>query len=111
MKFSSNNLTLSYNATHNPEPSSESDGPQERAGPHPEVGQKGICPSDARMGQARRQTEGHQWKRSKARSAIIYKRGCDKKGPDPSCSNCGNERLYGGYWYKFTWLGKGVHGW
>jgi hypothetical protein len=40
MKFSSNNLTLSYNATHNPEPSSESDGRQERAGPHPEVGRK-----------------------------------------------------------------------
>ena len=39
---------------------------------------------------------------------MIYKRGCDKKGPDRSCSKCSKRRSCGVYWYKFTWLGKVV---
>jgi hypothetical protein len=39
-------------------------------------------------------------------TAVIYKRGCDKKGPDRSCSKCGKRRSCGVYWYKFVWNGK-----
>src|ERR1700681_1326813 len=37
---------------------------------------------------------------------MIYKRGCDKKGPDGSCSKCGERGSCGVYWYKFMWKGK-----
>jgi integrase len=36
----------------------------------------------------------------------IYKRGCDKKGPDGTCSKCGRRRACGVYWYRFMWQGK-----
>ena len=36
---------------------------------------------------------------------MIYKRGCDKKGPDGACSKCGKRRSCGVYWYKFMWNG------
>src|SRR5262249_13191429 len=37
---------------------------------------------------------------------MIYKRGCDKKGPNGACSKCGEKRACGVYWYKFMWDGK-----
>ena len=40
----------------------------------------------------------------------IYRRGCDKKGPQvdcrPTCSKCGQRRACGVYWYKFRWTVK-----
>lgn len=36
----------------------------------------------------------------------IYRRGCDKKGPEGVCSKCGKRRSCGVYWYKFMWNGK-----
>ena len=36
---------------------------------------------------------------------MIYKRGCDKKGPDGICSKCGKRGSCGVYWYKFMWHG------
>jgi integrase len=38
----------------------------------------------------------------------IYKRGCDKKGPNGSCSKCGERSSCGVYWYKFMWQGRMV---
>jgi integrase len=37
---------------------------------------------------------------------MIYKRGCDKKGPNGTCSKCGERGSCGVYWYKFMWNGK-----
>ena len=37
---------------------------------------------------------------------MIYKRGCDKKGADSTCSKCGEKGSCGVYWYKFMWQGK-----
>jgi integrase len=37
---------------------------------------------------------------------MIYKRGCDKKGPGETCSKCGKRRTCGVYWYKFMWNGQ-----
>src|SRR5215475_5755452 len=37
---------------------------------------------------------------------MIYKRGCNKKGPDGACSKCGKRGSCGVYWYKFMWQGK-----
>jgi integrase len=37
---------------------------------------------------------------------MIYKRGCDKKGPDGTCSKCAARGSCGVYWYKFMWQGK-----
>src|SRR5438445_909363 len=37
---------------------------------------------------------------------MIYKRGCDKKGPNSVCSKCGERGSCGVYWYKFMWQGK-----
>lgn len=37
---------------------------------------------------------------------MIYKRGCNKKGPDGTCSKCGERGTCGVYWYKFMWQGK-----
>jgi integrase len=37
---------------------------------------------------------------------MIYKRGCDKKGPNRTCSKCGDRGACGVYWYKFLWQGK-----
>jgi hypothetical protein len=37
---------------------------------------------------------------------MIYKRGCNKKGPQGSCSKCGGRGSCGVYWYKFMWAGK-----
>lgn len=37
---------------------------------------------------------------------MIYKRGCDKKGANGSCSKCGERGSCGVYWYKFMWQGK-----
>jgi hypothetical protein len=37
---------------------------------------------------------------------MIYKRGCDKKGSDGSCSRCGKRWACGVYWYKFMWNGQ-----
>jgi integrase len=40
----------------------------------------------------------------------IFKRGCDKKGPEvnnrSSCSRCGTRGSCGVYWYKFMWKGE-----
>jgi integrase len=37
---------------------------------------------------------------------MIYRRGCDKKGPEGTCSKCGKRGSCGVYWYKFMWQGK-----
>src|ERR1700730_10844288 len=37
---------------------------------------------------------------------MIYKRGCDKKGANDTCSRCGARGSCGVYWYKFMWRGK-----
>jgi integrase len=37
---------------------------------------------------------------------MIYKRGCDKKGPEGTCSKCGERGSCGVYWYKFMWHGE-----
>jgi hypothetical protein len=37
---------------------------------------------------------------------MIYKRGCDKKSPNNTCSKCGDRGSCGVYWYKFMWQGK-----
>jgi len=37
---------------------------------------------------------------------MIYKRGCDKKGPNRTCSKCGERGSCGVYWYKFMWQGR-----
>ena len=37
---------------------------------------------------------------------MIYKRGCDKKGPNGICSKCGRRGSCGAYWYKFMWKGE-----
>jgi integrase len=37
---------------------------------------------------------------------MIYKRGCDRKGPNGTCSKCGERGSCGVYWYKFMWQGK-----
>jgi integrase len=37
---------------------------------------------------------------------MIYKRGCDKKGADRTCSKCGERGSCGVYWYKFMWNGE-----
>jgi integrase len=37
---------------------------------------------------------------------MIYKRGCDKKGPHGTCSKCGDHGSCGVYWYKFMWQGR-----
>jgi integrase len=37
---------------------------------------------------------------------MIYKRGCDKKSPNGTCSKCGERGSCGVYWYKFMWQGK-----
>jgi len=39
---------------------------------------------------------------------MIYKRGCDKKGPNGACSKCGTRGSCGVYWYKFMWKGEMV---
>src|SRR5271167_4140297 len=38
----------------------------------------------------------------------IYKRGCDRKGPNRTCSKCGERGSCGVYWYKFMWRGEMV---
>jgi len=38
----------------------------------------------------------------------IYKRGCDKNGPNATCSKCGERGSCGVYWYKFMWQGRMV---
>jgi len=49
------NLTLGYNATRDrSKQGSKPPGTQERGGPQEKVGQEGICPPNAGMGQARR---------------------------------------------------------
>jgi hypothetical protein len=37
---------------------------------------------------------------------VIYKRGCNSKGPNGTCSKCGQRGACGVYWYKFMWQGK-----
>src|SRR5215472_9219406 len=37
---------------------------------------------------------------------MIYKRGCNKKGPNGACSKCGERGSCGIYWYKFMFNGK-----
>jgi integrase len=37
---------------------------------------------------------------------MIYKRGCNTKGPNKTCSKCGERGSCGVYWYKFMWNGK-----
>src|SRR5450432_651375 len=37
---------------------------------------------------------------------MIYKRGCNKKGANGTCSKCGERGACGVYWYKFMWQGK-----
>ena len=48
------------------EQSGEPDGPEERRGPRQEVGEEGICPPHAGMGQARREAEGKREEEVKA---------------------------------------------
>jgi hypothetical protein len=36
---------------------------------------------------------------------MIYKRGCNKRGPTGTCSKCGVRGTCGVYWYKFVWQG------
>jgi len=37
---------------------------------------------------------------------MIYKRGCNKKGANSTCSKCGERGSCGVYWYRFMWQGK-----
>ncbi len=37
---------------------------------------------------------------------MIYKRGCNKKGLNGTCSKCGERGACGVYWYKFMWQGS-----
>jgi integrase len=37
---------------------------------------------------------------------MIYKRGCNKKGLNGTCSKCGQRGSCGVYWYKFMWQGR-----
>jgi integrase len=37
---------------------------------------------------------------------MIYRRGCNRKGPNGTCSKCGERGSCGVYWYKFMWNGK-----
>jgi len=37
---------------------------------------------------------------------VIYKRGCNSKGANGTCSKCGERGACGVYWYKFMWQGK-----
>jgi len=37
---------------------------------------------------------------------MIYKRGCDGKGLNGTCSKCGERGACGVYWYKFMWQGR-----
>ena len=37
---------------------------------------------------------------------MIYKRGCNSKGANGTCSKCGQRGACGVYWYKFMWQGK-----
>jgi integrase len=37
---------------------------------------------------------------------MIYKRGCNKRGPNGWCAKCGQRGACGVYWYKFMWQGK-----
>jgi len=37
---------------------------------------------------------------------MIYKRGCDKRGANGTCSKCGDRGSCGVYWYKFMFNGK-----
>src|SRR4029077_18856965 len=37
---------------------------------------------------------------------MIYRRGCNKKGPNGTCKKCGERGSCGVYWYKFMWQGK-----
>jgi integrase len=37
---------------------------------------------------------------------VIYKRGCNSKGVDKTCSKCGERSACGKYWYKFMWNGS-----
>jgi integrase len=37
---------------------------------------------------------------------MIYRRGCDNKGPNSTCSKCGERGSCGVYWYKFMWNGQ-----
>lgn len=37
---------------------------------------------------------------------MIYKRGCNKRGPNGLCSKCGERGSCGVYWHKFMWQGK-----
>jgi len=54
------------------------------------------------MGEEGRQAEG-QWQEGET---VIYKRGCNSKGPNETCSKCGERGACGVYWYKFMWQGK-----
>src|SRR5580765_6574580 len=54
------------------------------------------------MGKEGRQAKG-QWKEGEA---VIYKRGCNRKGANGTCSKCGQRGACGVYWYKFMWQGK-----
>jgi integrase len=38
----------------------------------------------------------------------IFKRGCNKSGPNNTCTKCGEKRSCGVYWYKFQWNGEPV---
>jgi len=44
--------------------------------------------------------------RETRRNAMIYKRGCDKKGPNGTCSKCGDRGSCGAYSFKFLHEGK-----
>jgi integrase len=54
------------------------------------------------MGKEGRQTQGER----QEGETVIYKRGCNRKGPNGKCSKCGDRGACGVYWYKFMWQGK-----
>src|SRR5205814_10492220 len=50
--------------------------------------------------------QAHEEKSEGGIKAMIYKRGCNKKGPNGTCGKCGDHGACGVYWYKFMWNGK-----
>src|SRR5260370_3843460 len=56
------------------------------------------------MGEGGWQAKG-EWQEGEG---VIYKRGCNNKGPNETCSKCGERGACGVYWYKFMWRGRMV---
>src|SRR5450631_4154481 len=52
------------------------------------------------------QTDGSEKGIEEEEEMSIYKRGCNKKGPNGTCKKCCERGSCGVYWYKFMWQGK-----